>query len=131
MFPKDIEVILTRHLASCIALPMFIVDAAGNLVFYNEPAELLIGRRFEETGEMAALEWSTLFTFTDEAGAPIPPESLPLMIALVDRRPAYRTLWALALDGARRHIGVTAFPLIGQTERLLGAAAIFWEVPPC
>lgn len=129
MFPKEIEVILTRHLASCIAMPMFLVDPEGNLIFYNESAEMLIGRRFEETGEMPALEWSTVFDFTDDAGAPVAPESLPLMIALRERRPAYGTLWARALDGVRRHIGATAFPLIGQDERFLGAVAIFWETP--
>jgi len=53
---KDIEVILSRHLASCLAMPIFIVDPVGNLLFYNEPAELILGRRFEETGEMPASE---------------------------------------------------------------------------
>jgi PAS domain-containing protein len=128
MFPKEIEVILARHLASCLAMPIFIVDPAGNLVFYNEPAEPILGCRFEETGEMPASEWSTVYTPTDENGDSLPPEELPLMIALVERRPANRRFWICSLDNVRRHIEVTAFPLIGQTDRFLGAIAIFWEV---
>ena len=128
MFPKDVEVILARHLASCLAMPIFIVDPEGNLVFYNEPAEPILGRRFEESGEMPASEWSTVFAPTDAAGAAIAPEALPLMIALLDRRPAYLTFRILGLDGVSRHISSTAFPLIGQGARLLGAIALLWEM---
>ena len=35
-------------------------------------------------------------------------------------------LWIRGLDQVPRHIEVTALPLIGQSQRLLGAAAIFW-----
>lgn len=127
MFPKEVELILARHLASYLATPIFIVSPEGDLLYYNEPAESILGRRFEETGEMTASEWSTVFLPTDENGAPLPPEALPLMIALVERRPAHRSFWIVGLDGGHRHIGVTAFPLIGQAGRFLGAVAIFWE----
>ena len=46
MAQKDVEVILMRQLASYLAVPIFLVDPAGNLIFYNEPAERLLGRRF-------------------------------------------------------------------------------------
>jgi hypothetical protein len=35
-------------------------------------------------------------------------------------------LWIRGLDQVPRHIEVTALPLIGQSQRFLGAAAIFW-----
>ena len=47
-----IEIILSRQLADCLSMPVFITDTVGNLIFYNEPAENLLGTRFEETGEM-------------------------------------------------------------------------------
>jgi PAS domain-containing protein len=125
---QEMEVILARHLASCLAMPIFIVDPAGNLLFYNEPAELILGRRFEETGEMPASEWATAFTPVDESGNPIPPQSIPLMIVLTQRRPAHSKLWIRGLDGTSRHIEVVAFPIIGQAKRFLGGVAIFWEV---
>jgi len=66
---KEIEVILTRQLASYLATPIFIVDPTGTLLYYNEPAELVLGRRFEETGEMPIEEWSTIFVPVDDDGA--------------------------------------------------------------
>jgi PAS domain-containing protein len=125
---QEIEIILMRQLASYLLMPIFMVDPAGNLLFYNEPAELILGRRFEETGEMPMSEWSTIFEATDDAGVPIAPQELPLAIALAERRPTHRVLWIRGLDTVRRHVEVTCFPLIGQASRYLGAIAIFWEV---
>jgi hypothetical protein len=31
------------------------------------------------------------------------------------------------LDGVKREISVTAFPLLAQADELVGVAAIFWE----
>lgn len=125
---KDVEVILMRQLASYLAMPIFLVDPAGNLLFYNEPAEALLGRRFDETGEMPLEEWSTIFTPTVEDGSPLPPEALPLVIALQKHRAAHRVFCIRGLDGISRRIEATAFPLEGQGGRHLGAVAIFWEV---
>jgi PAS domain-containing protein len=129
MFPKEVEVILARHLASCLAMPIVIVDPDYNLVYYNEPAEAILGRRFEETGEVPAMELYQLLISTDEHGNPLPLELRPMAIALMERRPAFRNLWLRGLDGVLRHIEITAFPLIGQADRFLGVMAIFWEVP--
>ena len=80
MAQKDVEVILMRQLASYLAMPIFLVDPTGNLLFYNEPAEALLGRRYDETGEMPLEEWSAIFVPVDESGAPLPPEALPLAV---------------------------------------------------
>jgi len=130
MSQQPIEVILTRQLASYLATPIFIVDPAGTLVFYNEPAERVLGRNFEETGEMPAAEWATIFTPSDDAGRPLPADTLPLSIACSAHTPAHGTFWIRGLDNIPRRIEVTAFPLIGQADRLLGAVAIFWESCP-
>jgi PAS domain-containing protein len=125
---KDIEVILTRQLASYLAIPIFIVDPAGNLLYYNEPAEAILGRRFDETGEMSVMELSEIFTPVDEEGIPIASEALPIAIALTQRHPAHSSFWIRGLDGVQRHIEVTALPLIGQTDQPLGAVAMFWQL---
>ena len=126
MAQYDIEVILFRQLASSLAMPIFIVDPRGTLIYYNEPAEAILGRRFDETGEMDMTEWSKVFSPTDEQGKQLAREALPLTIALDHRRPAHGRLWIRGLDQVLRHIEATAFPLIGQSNRFLGAAAIIW-----
>lgn len=128
MAQKEIEVILTRHLASYLAMPIIIIDAMGTLLFYNESAEMILGRRFEETGEISADEWVQALAVTDEQGTPLAPDSRPLLIALTEQRPTHCDIWLEGLDHVRRHLEITAFPLIGQAGRHLGAVAIFWEV---
>ena len=128
MAQKEIEVILTRQLASYLAVPIILIDAAGTLLFYNEPAEVIVGRRFEETGELSADEWAQLLVVTDEHGTPLAPERRPMLIALTERRPVHGELWGQGLGHVRKHVEITAFPLIGQAGRQLGAVAIFWEV---
>jgi PAS domain-containing protein len=125
---KELELILARQLADCLAMPIFLVDARGTLLFYNEPAELILGRRFEETGELTAAQWAAAFVPTDNRGHALPPEKLPLVIALRERRPAHADFCIRGFDQTVRHIQATAFPLVGRTNRFLGAVAIFWEV---
>jgi PAS domain-containing protein len=126
---QEVEVILARHLAEHLALPVFIIDPQGNLIFFNEPAEAVLGLRFGDTGLMPASEWSTIFEPIDQAGTPIAPGELPLIIAMTHCRPAHKAFWIRGLDQKIRHIELTAFPLIGQSGRISGAVSIFWEVP--
>jgi len=128
MSQQEIEVILARHLAEYLVMPIFIVNPAGDLIFYNEPAESILGTRYAETGIMPASEWSTIFEPVDKEGNPIPPDELPLLIAVTKRHSAHKNFWIRGLDGMLREIEVTAFPLVGQAERFLGGMAIFWEI---
>jgi PAS domain-containing protein len=125
-----IQIILTRQLAGYLSVPFFLVDPEGNLLFYNEPAEIILGKRFDETGAMTAAEWSSVFIPLDEQRKPMPPAELPLRIALAEKRPAYRRLYIQGLNGLHRYIEVAAIPIVGLEGELLGAAALFWELPP-
>lgn len=126
----EVEVILVKQLASYLAMPIFVVDPLGDLVYFNEAAETLLGYRYEESGAMPRSEWATVFTPTDDSGRPLPADSLPLSIAFAERRAAHDEFRITGLDGRRRRISVTAIPLVGQQDRVLGAVAIFWEHPP-
>ena len=127
MSQQEIEVILARHLAEYLAMPIFIVNPNVDLIYYNEPAEAILGTRYAETGIMPASEWTADFHPIDAEGKPIPPQELPLMIAITQRHPAHRLFWIRGGDGNLRGIEVTALPLIGQADRFLGGIAIFWE----
>lgn len=127
MAQQEVEVILARHLAEHLALPIFIVDPQGNLIFFNEPAEAVLGLRFGDTGLLPASAWSTMFEPVDEVGRSIPPEELPLMIAMIQSHPAHKGFWIKGRDEKLRQIELTAFPLVGQSGRIAGAVSIFWE----
>lgn len=125
---RDIELILARQLASCLSVPILIVAPKGDLLFFNESAEMILGRRFDETGEIRRGEWSKLLQPTAKDGSPLPREEQPLFIATEQRRPVYRRSWIRGLDGVKREIEGIAFPLNGLGGRFLGAIGIFWEV---
>jgi PAS domain-containing protein len=124
---QHIELILAQQLASYLALPIFIVDEHGDLIFYNERAELILGRRFAETGTIPLAELATLFETTTEGGLPLANDALPITIAAVEGRPAQRSFWIRGLDHVTHHIEVTAFPLINEAGQQLATVALFWE----
>jgi PAS domain-containing protein len=126
---RPIELILLRQLASYLDMPIFVVDVEGRLIYYNEPAEPLLGVRFDEVGVMETADWMGEFRPGDEAGAMLPANEVPILIALRERRPVHRELWISGLDGVRRPIGATALPLVGQGGTHLGAVAFFWVEP--
>lgn len=124
-----VEVILTKQLASYLTMPIFLVGSTGDLLYYNEPAEQLLGCKYDETGEMDLPMWSEGFNPTDDDGEPIDRENNPLVIAVTRSRPAHDELWIVGFDGVKRRLSVTAFPLLAQGGRNLGAVALFWEAP--
>jgi PAS domain-containing protein len=125
---REIEIILARHLAEHLTLPIFIVDPQGDLLFYNEPAGGILGYHYDETGPMPASQWATIFQPFDSAGQPLLPEDLPLVIAITKQQPAHKTFWIKGLDATLRQIDVMAFPLTDLAQQFLGAIAIFWEM---
>lgn len=132
MAQYGIEMILMRRLASQLTMPMLLVDPRGDLVYFNEAAGVMLGRRFEDAGSIERGEWSTLFQPTSAEGSPIKRESLPLFVATEHREPSHSTGVVRGLDGVVRDLEGIAFPLIGQGDRMLGAVGIFWDpgAPP-
>ncbi len=128
MSQHAIEVILTRQLAEYLAVPVFIIDQEGALVFYNEPAERILGMRFEETGQMPAERWGTAFLPRDEEGTVIPLDEVPLLVSLREAKPTRARLFITGLDNVRRKIEIGSWPLIGHGGRMLGAVAMLWEL---
>ncbi|HKN88966.1 MAG TPA: PAS domain-containing protein [Acidimicrobiia bacterium] len=127
MSGPPIEVVLLRQVAGYLATPLFFVDEDGNLEYYNEPAEALLGHRYEETGQMPLEEWGRLWSPTDPDGRPMDPEELPLAVAVRDRKPVQGTFSIRGLDGVDRQLTVTALPIEAADGAHLGAVAIFWE----
>ncbi len=122
-----IEIILNRQLADCLAIPVFITDTVGNLLFYNEPAEEILGKRYQDTGEMPVEVWSTIFKTKDENGKSLEPEELPLVKTLLKQLPYYKIFWIESLRGKNEKIAVSSYPIIGRTGVFVGAVAIFWR----
>lgn len=123
---RDIGLILMRQLASGLAVPMMLVDEVGDMLFFNEAAEELLGKRFDEVGDMPLDRRRRILAFRDEDGRPVPDDQPPLVVALREQRPVHRRVWMRGFDGLDRAVEVTAFPLLGGGGHLIGGVAMFW-----
>ena len=127
MAQQPVEMILLKQWAEHMGSSVWLMDAEGNLVYYNEPAEKILGLRFDEAGEINAAELADTFHTSDPDGAPVAAEELPVVIALTQRVPSHAELRIRNRMGEEKEIAVTALPLLAADQRLLGTMAIFWE----
>lgn len=128
MAQQPVEMILVRQLAGYLYVPVLVLDTALTVVFYNEPAERILGVRFEETGRIGQEEADRLVELSLDPEAGPEEAKRPLITALQERRPIHVRRWLLRRgDRVRLQVELTAFPVIDQDERVLGAVAMFWE----
>jgi PAS domain-containing protein len=124
---KHLVLILARQFASSLSTPTLIADARGCLVFYNEAAEVVLGRRFSEAEETPLEEWAAAFEPRTVASEPLPAERRPARIAFAEHRASHLRYLVTSADGMEREIEVTAFPLFAHTDDFVGIVVIFWR----
>ena len=124
---RALALIVARELAANLATPMFLIDAAGDLVFYNDAAESILGKPFGEMGTISALKWGEMLRLQNHDGSPLRRRDSPPGIAFMERRPAHAILRATTFDGSERCVEVTAYPLFAKAGEMHGVVTIFWE----
>jgi PAS domain-containing protein len=122
---RPLELILARNLLATLSTPAFLANQPGDIVFYNDAAGMLLGRRFEEAGAMSAQDWVEAFGPIDDDGNPIPVEEQPLTAALRRNRPGHARHRIKSLSGAEHQVDVSGVPVIG-VDGFLGAMVFFW-----
>lgn len=127
MAQKPVELILARNLMSSLSTPAFLVDEGGALVFYNEAAGALLGKRYEEVGMVGPGEWGSMFGPFGDDGEPIPFDELPLVLSVRKGRPAHAVLSIRSAEGTEHGIEVSAFPIL-TAHGSKGAIAVFWPL---
>jgi hypothetical protein len=125
---KSLPLILARELAANLSTPMFLLDASGTLVFYNDAAEMIIGKPFGELGEISAADFGEVLELTDPNGDPVRRRDSPAGVAFLERRPAHRVLHVTGYDGTGRLVEATAYPLLGVGEVMHGVVSVFWQL---
>lgn len=127
MKQRNLVLILARDLADKLASAVFVVDEDGTLAYFNEAAGEILGKSFAEIGTLPMDEWVKTFRPKDPTGRELPPEEIPVVIALRERRPVHRQVQVEGMDGQLREVAATALPLFARSQDLVGACAIFWE----
>lgn len=125
---RPLELILARNLLSSLSTAAFLVDDPGMIVFYNEAAGELLGRRFEEAGPMTPQEWGRTHGPFDDDGEPIEFGELDLTKGLRRGRAGHSRFHIRSCDGAERLIEASAMPIVAAGGQR-GAMVFFWEAP--
>jgi PAS domain-containing protein len=120
----SLPLILARNLVETMTVPSFVVSAAGELVFYNEAAGELIGKRFEEIGHAPRERWNEVGPF-DAGGTPLDSSGLPLTMALRKGVPSHGRFHICTDAIDLVEVDVTAFPL-SDAGVFEGAVVLFW-----
>lgn len=118
-----LTIILARNLVASITVPGFVTDVDGAIVFYNEAAGDLLGRRFEETGALSREEWEAIGP-VDEAGNPSHADA-PLTKVLKQNRPAHQAIRICTDQRRLLMVETSALPLTGP-DGFHGAIVVFW-----
>jgi len=125
--PRSLPLILARELSANLATPMFLLDANGMLAYFNDAAELMLGRTYAELGAVTADEFGTMLELADVDGNPLRRRDSPAGVAFLQREPSHRRLVATTLDGRRETFECTAYPLFGKEDEMHGVLAVFWQ----
>jgi PAS domain-containing protein len=123
---NPLELILARNLIASLSTPAFLANRANDIVFYNEAAGALLGRRFEESGTMSAEDWLNDFGPLDESGEPMPFDEQPVTRALQANRAAHARHRIRSIGGAVHDVEVSGLPIIGAGG-FHGAMVFFWD----
>ena len=125
---QPVEMILLRQVASYLNIPIWMMDQDGNLVYYNESAEKLLGIQFDEVGPVHAEQLGDMFRLTNLDGSTMPEYEFPVVVALSKRQPNHKAVRFCGIDGVWRDVAVSAMPVEGQGGRFAGVFATFWEI---
>lgn len=124
---QPLLLILARNLITNLALPGFLADPDGRLLFFNDAAADLLGRRFEEVGQMPQEEWAREIGPFDDKGNPLAVDGLPLATAVREGHPAQGRFYVRFDGGGLREVEVSALPLL-EPGFYEGALVVFWPV---
>src|SRR5437764_236209 len=127
---KSLPLILARELAANLATPMFLIDAAGTLVFYNEAAELLIGKPFGEQGEISALEFGAMLQLGEKDGSPLRRRDTPAGVAFYERPFAHCSGPVLTSTSGDRPLLCRAWPIASPSTSRPRCSRCAWPTSP-
>jgi PAS domain-containing protein len=102
MAPQPVGLILVRHLASRLAEPIFVIASAGEMIYFNGPAEAVLGRRYEEISGSCRSPSGPRQSPRRRLGALSPQRGSRWWVALRQSIPAHGRLEIVSGDGRGR-----------------------------
>jgi len=115
---------MARQWSALLTTPTLLFDDTGTLVYFNEAAALVVGRSFSESGSLAPAEWHAAFRVESADGRVVNRDESPLTDALSSEHAVQRTLTLRGMDGQRRQVTLTTFPIRGLSQGPAGVLVL-------
>ncbi len=125
---RPLELVMARQWVALLTSPVLLFDATGSLAFFNEAASVIMGRSFNECGALKPGEWHAMFRIENSSGGLVPQGSSSLDEALSADGARLLTLMLRGLDGQRRQVSLTTFPIRGLDRGKVGVMALVEQV---
>ncbi len=103
-----------------------VVDMSGRVVLLNDVARTRVG--LEYAPELTLADFVSQFDWMDEKGIPVTKESFPVTEVLRDGTSVRSVAVSRGTGDDARHFRLSASPLHGRDDSLIGAVAVFHEV---
>jgi PAS domain-containing protein len=117
---QEIEFILARQLSEFLSSPIAIVDHDGRMIYYNESAEFILGKKFNESGEIESREWDERF-YDENKENTVKMLDLPFLKVLSGRTIIEGEYWIRSFEEIEQKVRFICIPLVGMAQRELGA----------
>ena len=114
-----------RNVLEAIPVAVYLTDDEGKVIYYNQAAADLAGRRPVVGGD----EWCVTWRLFWPDGSPMPHHQCPMAIAIEERRPLRdQEIIAEHPDGSRVPVLAFPTPLFNDRGRLVGAVNVLMDI---
>jgi PAS domain S-box-containing protein len=114
-----------RALLDALPAALYLTDAAGRMVYFNEPAAEIWGRR----PELSTAKWTGPWKLFWPDGSPFEPEQSPMAAALRERRPIQGAdVVGERPDGTRVRLAPHPVPIFDARGELIGGLNLVVDI---
>lgn len=128
MSQKSIELIFFRQLVSYLAIPVFIIDISGNLIFCNDACERILNFNLSKKGEIKSAEWCTRFLMHGSDGESPHDNKLSHLISEFKYQLVHQYFYLKNFEDKIKQVEVFVIPITNQMNVYLGSVVFFQEI---
>ena len=125
MASQEIELILSRQLSEYLSVPMALIDHDGKMIYFNEAAGFILGKQFDENGEIDLRDWNGRFFNNESFSDGMDLHEIPFFKVLSMRQLLQGEYSMRNFEEINQKLMIVCVPLVGLAQRELGALIFF------
>lgn len=122
---QEIELILSRQLAEYLSTPIALIDHDGKMIYFNESAGYVLGKHFDENGEIDLRDWNGRIFESENMADSVDVHEISFIKVLSVRHIIQGEYWMRNFEEINQKVVIVCVPLIGLSQREIGAIIYF------